>query len=543
MIYNELIEVGTLLANQPTSKVSQEELFGLMEKSKSILLLETIQEEQAKLFAGIPPITINQALQFKKQIAYFEKQLANKQAKGIAATDKNLMELEEKIFQFRQQSQNLITQIEKEYPQYYELKYNNQLTSIVNIQDALPTINTALLQYTLTDNQLVIMAISPNKVQQYQQKIDSTFFHQLNTVKAFLNQNPVEQSKGVQKKARQQFIQNAFALQQQLLAPILAKMEEAQTLIIIPDGALNYLPFEALLTELPLSSNAAFDQLAYVLHQYTINYEYSATLWWQNTVIKNTRQASFAGFAPTYQGSNLLAARGNTYPLLDRSETFMPLKHNQSEVNLLAKTLNGYTLTGTAATEAAFKKTAKNYGVLHLAMHAYVNDKKPNYSHLVFAPSTDSIEDRYLYAYELYNMQLNADLAVLSACETGNGQIQKGEGVMSLSRAFKYAGVPNIVMSFWKADDFYTKYIMTHFYQFLKSGTGKNEALQQAKIAQIASAKDNKEAAHPFYWANFVLVGNGKPIPFKQAQGLGWIACGLLGLIILLWSQKESPLI
>ncbi len=543
LIYNELIEVGIVLANQPNAKVSSEDLFALMEKSKSILLLATIQEEQAKAFAGIPPTTIDQTLQLKKQIAFFENQLANQQAKGTKSTDKNLMEIEEKIFQFRQQSQNLIAQIEKDYPQYYQLKYDNQLASIADIQAALPTINTAFLQYTLTDNQLLIMAISPTKVQRYQQKVDSIFFQQLSAVKTFLNQNPVEQTKETQVKERQLFIQNAYDLQQQLLAPILAKMDKVENLIIIPDGALNYLPFEALLTQLPQTSNTTFDELAYVLHQHTIHYEYAATLWWQNTLDKSSQSHFFAGFAPTYQGKELLASRANTYSLLSSTATFMPLKHNQSEVNSLANTLNGYTLTGMAATESAFKKEAKNYGVLHLAMHAYVNDKNPNYSHLVFAPSKNSIEDRYLYAYELYNMRLNADLAVLSACETGNGQIQKGEGVMSLSRAFKYAGVPNIVMSFWKADDFYTKYIMTQFYQFLKLGVGKNEALKQAKIAQLATAKDNKEAAHPFYWANFVLVGNAQPIQFKQPIPWIWMASGICCLVVLLWGWKNHRLL
>lgn len=541
LIYQELINVGTLLSKHPNSIVDDETLFALMETSKSILLLETLKEEQARTYAGIPQTIIDQDLQLKKQIAYFENQLTNQQNKGIVSTDKSLMDLEEKIFQFRKQSQDLIKEIEKNYPKYYQLKYDNQLARIVDIQAALPATNTALLQYTLTDDQLLIMAVSPTKVQQYQQTVDSTFFNQLNAVKAFFNQNPVEQTRSIQQKNKQQFIQDAYALQQQLLAPILAKMEAVEQLIIIPDGLLHYLPFEALLTQLP--SNAAetsFDQLSYVLHQYTIHYEYAATLWWQNNINRSLKSQSFAGFAPTYQGKELLAARGNGNGFLSNSITYMPLKHNQSEVNTLAQALNGYTVNGAAATESVFKKEAKNYGVLHLAMHAYVNDKNPNYSHLVFAASPDSLEDRYLHAYELYNMQLTADLAVLSACETGNGQIQKGEGVMSLSRAFKYAGVPNIVMSFWKADDFYTKNLMTTFYQSLQSGLGKNEALQQAKIAQLTAAKDNKEAAHPFYWANFVLVGNAQPIRFKQPLHWGWLAGGLLSMVALFWFRKQK---
>ena len=342
---------------------------------------------------------------------------------------------------------------------------------------------------------------------------------------------------------RQQYIQNSHYLFQQILGPILAKVGTINELVIIPDAELNYLPFEALISTLPSSSNPAFDQLEYILNQYTINYEYSATLWWQYRQKQNNSIQLFAGFAPEYEGTQLLAVRSsNALGLSGRSVAFQPLKYNQTEVEELAGALNGKRVLGNAATESAFKAQASNYGILHLAMHAYVNDKNPNYSHLVFAEEKDSTEDRFLYAYELYNMQLKANLAVLSACETGGGKLQLGEGVMSLSRAFKYAGVPNIVMSFWKADDFYTKNLMTEFYQFLKSGTPKNKALQEAKKAQIAAAKDNKEAAHPYYWANFVLVGDAAPIQFgNPSQWKMWLIAGFLLIIMaLIYARRKT---
>ena len=545
VVYKELVEVGAILANVANAKVSDKALFSLMEKSKSILLLENIKDESAKTFAGVSTASLQLESDLKKQIAFFENQLTRKKEAGAESSNNRVMELEEKLFHLRQESQALVQQLEKENPKYHQLKYSNQLAGIEDIQQTLVDEESALLQYTLTDKQLYVMAITKYGVEKYQQTIDTTFHQQLASVKQFLNTNPVSQTKNKQQIARQQFIQQAFKLQQQLLAPILAKIPSVEHLVIIPDGTLNYLPFEALITTLPKNQNATFDQLNFVLHQHAIYYEYSATLWWQNMQAKQATNQVFAGFAPAYQGSQLLAARGSeaiptAFNFSKPSPTFAPLQFNQSEVNLLADALNGEILLGEAATESAFKKEASKYGVLHLAMHAYVNDKNPNYSHLVFAAEKDTTEDRFLYAYELYNMQLKAEMAVLSACETGGGQLQQGEGVMSLSRAFKYAGVPNIVMSFWKADDFYTKNIMTQFYQYLKTGTNKNKALQQAKIAQIASAKDNKEAAHPFYWANFVLVGNEKSMQFRQPQGLGWLVSGMLLLMTLVSIKKKK---
>ena len=159
------------------------------------------------------------------------------------------------------------------------------------------------------------------------------------------------------------------------------------------------------------------------------------------------------------------------------------------------------------ATERNFKENANNYGILHLAMHGLLNDQDSMFSKLLFIQN-DTLEDGFLNAAEIYD--LNAQLAVLSACNTASRKINRGEGIMSLSRAFMYAGCPSIVASLWKAPDAATSKIMVHFYENLNKGLTKSEAIRQAKLAYL---EDNPGiSSHPFFWSTFVAIGDMQPI-------------------------------
>ncbi|MEM6318645.1 MAG: CHAT domain-containing tetratricopeptide repeat protein [Bacteroidota bacterium] len=544
-VYEELVVVGDMLHQITPDQMELSALFSLLEKNKSMLLLDALNDESARQFANVSPTLLEQEKDLNRQIAFFENQLVRLKENGKTLDDSDVFQLEEKLFQRRQNRQQLLTTIEQDYPDYFQLKYDKQLAGIADLQSTLSDSETALLHYTLTDDFLYILGITQSELAYHRQPIDSSFRADLALLKKYVRTNPIGRSREQKATDKTAYIQRANQLYGQLLQPILAQLPTIQNLLIIPDGALNYLPFEALLSELPNPNQTAYDQLNYVLYDYAIHYEYSATLWWQNCQHSSPKNGQFVGFAPEYQGVDLLASRGDdqrptAYRFGQSNLTFSPLAFNQDEVNELASTLKGKAVVGAMAMESTFKSSAKDYGILHLAMHAYVNDERPDYSHLAFSESTDTLNDRFLYAHELYNMDLSADLAVLSACETGDGQLQAGEGVMSLSRAFKYAGVPNIVMSFWKADDFYTKKLMTNFYEFLASDKGKNEALQAAKQRQIAAAKDNKDAAHPFYWANFVLVGDAASVSFsKNRDWIYWLlaALGVVALVYFLLSH------
>ena len=190
-----------------------------------------------------------------------------------------------------------------------------------------------------------------------------------------------------------------------------------------------------------------------------------------------------------------------TDPELTTREGFSKLTQTVDEVKNIHSLLEGKVITGLEASEKNFRQNASKYGILHLAMHAFTDEDNPMVSGLIFSDNADD-DDDVLRAYELQGMRLNAQLAVLSACNTGSGKLEKGEGVMNLGRGFRQAGVPNIVMSLWQVDDAATQELMTNFYSIWLKGTEKHAAFRQAQLELRA------KYPQPFYWGAFVLSGH-----------------------------------
>lgn len=167
---------------------------------------------------------------------------------------------------------------------------------------------------------------------------------------------------------------------------------------------------------------------------------------------------------------------------------------------------------GTQATEENAKAAGRlaKYRILHFAAHGLINQHRPRFSGIVLTlprnsrQAANAVEDGILQAYEIFNLKLNADLVVLSACETGLGKEVNGEGMMSLIRAFIYAGTPSVAASLWNVDDEKSADLMIRFYTHLQSGKSKAEALRQAQLEMI------QKSGAPYFWAPFVLVGRAK---------------------------------
>ncbi|MBX7152751.1 CHAT domain-containing protein [bacterium] len=202
-------------------------------------------------------------------------------------------------------------------------------------------------------------------------------------------------------------------------------------------------------------------------------------------------------------------------------EGLRPLPWSEKELDAISEVIAGKFYKFSEATEERFKSEAPKHRIIHLATHTIIDDKEPLYSKLVFAKSPNDKEDGLLHTYELYNMQLNADLAVLSACNTGSGKLVRGEGVMSLARGFFYAGCPSIVMSLWAIDDRSTSVLMHNFYERLSEGLSKDEALREAKLAMINSG--DPVMSNPYYWAGFVAIGDTHPIQIEKPSQMYWV--------------------
>ncbi len=174
---------------------------------------------------------------------------------------------------------------------------------------------------------------------------------------------------------------------------------------------------------------------------------------------------------------------------------------------------------------------------MHLATHAVVNSSADNLSYIAFAPSGIQGE-QFLYAQEIYNLSLqNTALLILSACETSAGSLVKGEGIMSLSRAFTYAGCPNTITSLWKADDFSTAYLTTYIHHYLNQEYSIAKAVQNAKIDYLKDRKINPRLKQPYYWSHLIFIGDYYP---NQNFKWGWfLAAGIFSLILIVFFLKK----
>jgi CHAT domain-containing protein len=279
----------------------------------------------------------------------------------------------------------------------------------------------------------------------------------------------------------------------------------------IKDGKLHILPFDALKDE---KGN-------YVLESHVVTYAPSATVL---DLLRKARSSdpaelNFLGVGGVSYSSKAIAAVDRSPGVADfygvDPVAFSNLPGSRQEVTSIAGIVPGPSkvLVDATATEANFKlQPLSNYRVVHLAVHGVASPQFPDRAALVLGNSTASGEDGLLQAREIRDLDLHADLVVLSACETGNGKLLGEEGIASLERAFLLAGAKSVIASLWTADDTYTIALMKRLYQHLVGGSDKGTALQQAKLDLL---KEFGDQALPIYWAGFTLVGDGSTPVFK----------------------------
>jgi CHAT domain-containing protein len=309
--------------------------------------------------------------------------------------------------------------------------------------------------------------------------------------------------------AYEAYLEVAPKLYEKLIAPVAEGLPEK--LVIVPDGILGYIPFEALLTGKPDVNNLyAAERLPYLLREHQVSYCYSATLLKEMKEKKHRKAPTreLLAVAPFATVDTVLSSHLGQSDWLasTRSDTLWGLPYTQAELDSIQRVFETDAFYGAEATEASFVERAGDYRILHLSTHGKADPRVGDYSYLAFYPQPDSLENELLYVRDLYNLQLNADLVVLSACETGTGELQQGEGIISLARAFAYAGAKSIATTLWQVNDQSTQELMARFYQHLKSGMTKDAALRQAKLDYLDGHNDT--GAYPFYWAAFIGVGD-----------------------------------
>jgi CHAT domain-containing protein len=503
------------ITNDPTYI---QKAFEINEKRQAFSLLLSIRKVEAKEFGGIPLYLLKQENDIYSQIAAYEELSFEEQKFQIP--DENRLNLwRDKLFKLNQEHERLINRFELEYPEYYKLKYDVTVKSINAIQSKINK-NENLIEYCLSDTIIHCFLINSETYKVASIIIDSTFFKHLKTLTVDLSRTNF--SSGVHESYRK-YTTAAYELYKILIQPC-EEMVRGKSLIIIPDGPLSYLPFEALLTRPVMNGEPDYRNLPYLIRDYDIGYSYSATLHFEDKRRISRPAGNLLAFAPEY--SDLLAQVPDLSYLDVYRDQLIPIPGVKEEVKMISHLIKSDLYMDEQATEHNFKKLAANYDILHLAMHTIVDNENPMYSKLAFTQNVDSFEDGFLNTYEIYNMKYNARLAVLSSCKTGYGKIQKGEGVMSLARGFMYAGCPSIVMTLWEVSDKSGARLMRDFYKSLKKGKSKTMSLRNAKLEFLRKADQLK--AHPFFWSTYVAIGDSSPLYPSRTKYLLIIIAALL---------------
>ena len=524
VVYEGAIEVALQL-HQLTNKTSYlEEAFSFAERNKSLLLLESMQENVAKVAGQLSEADLQQEKELNSEIAFFEKQLIAEKGKGEKRNADKIKQWENDLFDTKQQYQKLVASFEKKYPDYYQLKHRIEPSSIPQLRQQLLNEQTALFEYFVGRDQIYVFCITAQQLKVEKIKRSEALSNALSQLTSLISQPPFKQDAT---QLFSDFSKANWALSRQLIIPLVASLpKDISQLIIIPDDQLAYLPFELLLTEEPATDISSFSpkHYAYLLKKYAISYNYSATLLLNHLKRENTKHLKpIIGFAPSFASGPIAAARecadGEVYSL----------QCNGEEVKAINELFGGQEQLGTEANLASFKEMAKDYRIIHLATHACAGESDA-FNKIYFA-------DGYLTNFDLNNLELNAELAVLSACNTGSGQLVKGEGVMSLSRGFILANCPSTLMSLWTVDDCITSDLMLRFYEKLKAGLPKDKALQLTKIEHLESA--DKAGLHPYYWAAFLQSGNAAEINFSSGWNLWWGFPAMLVFMLSLFLRSR----
>jgi len=252
-----------------------------------------------------------------------------------------------------------------------------------------------------------------------------------------------------------------------------------KNLIIIPDGVLDFLPFEALITKETNTTN--FEKMHYLLHDFNIAYNNSASFY-LNSKPFSPKEKTVLGIFPVFEKTNYT------------------LTYSKTELQSIKNSFKGQFFKNDSATFQNFKNNAAAYSILHLSTHATAGT--------VETPASIKFYDREVLYSELYNLNINPNLVVLSACETGIGKLYKSEGAMSIARGFQFAGAQNLLFSLWKVNDYTTAVFMGDFYKYIKKNNSYFEANAKAKLNFLKNKNISNTKKSPYYWAAFVYYGS-----------------------------------
>ena len=460
--------------------------FSLSDRNRNHLLLQGFTQEKLWRSYGVPDELLELEQVLKRDLS--EMNMAIYDLRTKEAEREDLGNLLSDRLKVNRRLDSLQKKIQEDYLK--KAKLPNQELTLDFAADNLPE-NTQMVSYFFGEEDVFTFLVSKNK-KDFVKNADAEKISKM--VQHFqLSLLEKENLNEVGKSLYQSLLQGKID-------------EKVDYLVIIPDRELNYIPFEALVDE----GND------YLLQHFNMSYASSVRLFLEVNRPEFTYDLSnyWIGYAPDFQD--------------DRS-----ISSSTTEVERIGSLMSGDIFKGKDCSKENFLKNSNEYSIQHLATHGELDSLDYTMNKLNFI-------DAKLTSSEISVTGIKANLAVLSACFTGFGIIEKGEGVMSLARAFHLSGVPSIVMSLWKVPDRETEELMVNFYGELKKGENKSFALRQAKLKYLDKNKD-ATLAHPYFWAGFVVNGNTEPLP-QPFEINGYLFGGIvltLALLLLYFKNRK----
>lgn len=469
-IFNEAIQVAFEAVSM--SKGYANDYLFILENYKGNILYQNLQNVLLKSTANIPDSIRNKEKELKQLLSFYTSKL------NQTAIEKDAVQLQQRFLSLQVELSRLQKKYEKD-ASYNLYKYQKtDKADLAQIQDKLDH-NTALFNYYTSGTAVYCLVVTKRNFVVKKIETDS-LFHRL--FMSFTNE-----VYGYTEGKRYEGLDASAELYRYLIKPIESTAGPVENWVIIPDGFLCYLPFEALVKDK--------EKRDYLMLDKTISYHYSfALLLEKNThhLAPGNNIKSSIAFAPfTEQDKDIRFTQLSSLPL------------SNEEVKGVADYLH----TGREATKAFFLQRSPQHSIIHLATHASIgSDSSTNWIH--FYPSDSTDINNKLFVHEIYNLDMHqTELVILSACETAGGVTATGEGILSLSRAFVYAGADGIVSTLWKTEDRVTAFLMQRMHKYLSERKSPEKSLQLAKKDLINDRDLGSQYKTPNYWANFVYVG------------------------------------
>ena len=478
----------------------KQKLYEISCRSKSAVLRDILTDYELQREAGIPDSLTGKINSLTAMASAYNNLILEETRKTKPDSDK-LRLWKNEIFRMNREKEKIIDFINTNFPLYTSLVRKLEPLPLSTIQKQLENDETILDYYMCvckekTDRALFIFIITPESLKFFKTTVDSIFNENILILKkAFTN---FKQNTG----SSPNFTQITGALSYLygvLFSPVKDSLS-GNRVIIIPDGEISHVPFEALIETPPQSGMESYDGLSYLINKYVFSWGYSSSM--IKSPMKKRIWLKVYAFAPDY--SAFETGRGRVEAL----------KMAVEEIKSIYRWFKGERYTGIKATETNFRNAGKNIGILHLAMHLDTDSVNSKYSFLVFDPRKDSLSDGKLYNYEISLSRIKSPVIVLSACNSGGGTFHQSEGFMSIARSFILAGASSVIRTSWEINDETSAEIMTSFYKYLSKGKAKDEALRLAKLEYVATHPPSY--TNPYYWAAYEVLGDNAPVRNKN---------------------------